>query len=448
MKFWISKASRNRKIASAHTVAPRHVSAKVGAVIAIASMIVAGFVTSSRADEYVLGPLDTLKVRVFEWRPSTGTTYEWTPLSGEFVVSAGGNLSLPIVGTIPAAGQTVEAVADAIGERLQKQVGLQKKPNASLEVAAYRPFFISGLVATPGKYSYSPGLTVLQALSMAGGLGPSDPNTLGIQRDALLSQGDLRSLDAERMALAARKARVDAILSDSETITFPTDLLARSENPLVAKMMEEENSLFETRRRSMDSELESLSQSKILAANQIKVLTAKSISLEKQIDMATKDLNSVNKLVSQGLTVSARQIGASQNLADLEARSLDTSLALVKTKQDLAKFDHDASEVRDKYRVDALTEASELRGRLALNTEKAQTTRAVLRNIANRSPAALAAIDNDGSPTFAISIDRHVGGVLRNLKVTDNDAIAPGDILRVERADAPLSSQLAEKAIQ
>jgi polysaccharide export outer membrane protein len=79
------------------------------------------WVSPASAADYILGPQDTLKIRVFEWRPSTGTVFEWVPLTGEFVISAAGNLSLPIIGTVPAAGMTLEQVSQNIGERLQMQ---------------------------------------------------------------------------------------------------------------------------------------------------------------------------------------------------------------------------------------------------------------------------------------------------------------------------------------
>ena len=84
------------------------------------------------AGDYKVGPQDKLKIRVFEWRPLSGAAYEWTPLDGEFVVSAGGNLSLPLVGAVPVEGRTTEEVASDIGARLKTQIGLQTSPVASV----------------------------------------------------------------------------------------------------------------------------------------------------------------------------------------------------------------------------------------------------------------------------------------------------------------------------
>lgn len=401
-------------------------------ILALAAGMLASAFGPAMAATYLLGPLDVLKIRVFEWRPSAGIAYEWVPLTGEFTVSASGTLSLPIVGTIPVAGKTPEEVSEIIGEQLQAQIGLQKKPNASIEISSYRPFFVTGAVGTPGKFNFLPGLTVTQALSMAGGTGSIDPKVMEIQREALVNQGDMRGFEAERLGLVARQARVDAMLANNSKINFPRELMDRSSQAAVMQVMRNEQALLDSHLRSMASDLSALEQSKVLAKNQIEGLKQKEASLTKQIDLANKDLSSVNKLVSQGLTVSSRQLGANQNLADLESRNLDVSLALLTTQQDLTKLDQDALAVVEKFKAAALTEAADLRDKLAANEEKMKTSQALLLNIEMRSPAALSALSADGRPRTITKISRTINGVAETFVVKDDDPVQPGDLIRVE----------------
>jgi len=401
-------------------------------IVALASGILASAFGPAIAATYLLGPLDVLKIRVFEWRPSAGIAYEWVPLTGEFTVSASGTLSLPIVGTIPVAGKTPEEVSDIIGEQLQAQIGLQKRPNASIEISSYRPFFVTGAVGAPGKFNFLPGLTVTQALSMAGGTGSVDPRVMEIQREALVNQGDMRGFEAERLGLLARQARVDAMLAKNSKISFPRELTDHSAQAAVLQVMRNEQALLDSHLRSMASDLSALEQSKVLAKNQIEGLKQKEASLTKQIDLANKDLSSVNKLVSQGLTVSSRQLGANQNLADLESRNLDVSLALLTTQQDLTKLDQDALAVVEKFKASALTEASDLRDKLAANEEKMKTSQALLLNIEMRSPAALSALSAEGRPRTITKISRNINGVTETFVVKDDDPVQPGDLIRVE----------------
>ncbi len=403
----------------------------VGAAIMLSAVLGS---TGVFAADYILGPQDKLRIRVFEWRPTTGAAIEWAPLTGEFVISAAGNLSLPIIGAVPAAGMTSEQVAESISERLKTQVGMQKRPNASVEVSEYRPFFLTGLVAKPGRYDYSPGLTVIQALSMGGGtFGLTDPNLVGLQREALVARGDLRSLEVERLSLLTRQARLDAITQGQPSISFPPELTARANEPLIDRMMKQERDLFDTRQRSLRTEVDALNQAKLLAANQIEALNSKAASLAKQIEMANKDVGTVSKLISQGLTVSSRELGANQNLAQLESQNLDVALANLKARQDIAKADGDIADVNNRYRVQALTEAADVRDRLAANREKAATTQALLDNVQARAPAAAASLAiEDSQRSLKTTIDRVVDGNLRIIAVGDNDAVAPGDVIRVE----------------
>ena len=417
-------------------------------LLALGTIVLASMLgmSSAYADDYVLGPQDKLRIRVYEWRPMTGSAVEWEPLTGEFVISASGNLSLPIIGIVPAAGMTSEQVAESIGERLKTQVGMQKRPNASVEVAQYRPFFLTGLVAKPGRYDYSPGLTVVQALSMAGGtFGVTDPTLVGLQREALVARGDLRSLDVERLSLLARQARLDAVIDNRPSISFPSEIMQRADDPLISRMMHEEQDLFDTRERSLRTEIDALNQAKLLASNQIEALTSKATSLAKQIELANKDVGTVNKLISQGLTVSSRELNANQNLAQLESQNLDVALANLKARQDIAKADGDIADVSNRYRTQALTEAADVRDRLAANREKAATTQALLDNIQARAPAAAASVaSEDPRRTLKTTIDRVVDGTLHSMAASDNDPVAPGDVIRVEDAKPQALTQTTD----
>ena len=120
--------------------------------------------------DYQLGAMDKLRIRVVEWQTAEGAVRDWSSISGDYMVGPSGNISLPFIGEMPAAGKTTAEIAAAIGEGLQQKLGLPDRPDASVELAEFRPVFVSGDVETPGKYQYDPQLTVLKAVSLAGGL--------------------------------------------------------------------------------------------------------------------------------------------------------------------------------------------------------------------------------------------------------------------------------------
>jgi polysaccharide biosynthesis/export protein len=107
---------------------------------------------------YHLGPGDRVRVIV----------YGDKELSDVFAIGDDGLVSLPLAGNLAASGRTPAELADAIAARL-KQRGMIEDPSVAVEVAAYRPIFILGEVIRPGQYPYEPGLTVIAAVSLAGG---------------------------------------------------------------------------------------------------------------------------------------------------------------------------------------------------------------------------------------------------------------------------------------
>lgn len=108
--------------------------------------------------EYRLGSGDTLRLIVFGDQR----------LSGEFRVNDDGNVAVPLIGNIQAAGRTVRELEATIGQQLQSQ-GVLRGSAVSVEVTAYRPFFILGEVERPGQFAFQPGMTVLTAVAIGGG---------------------------------------------------------------------------------------------------------------------------------------------------------------------------------------------------------------------------------------------------------------------------------------
>lgn len=91
-------------------------------------------------------------------------------LTGEYLVDGAGNISMPYVQTVAAAGTTASQLESMIAERLRR--GYLRDPKVSVQVTTLRPFYILGEVTTAGSYAYQPGMTVQNAIAIAGGYGP------------------------------------------------------------------------------------------------------------------------------------------------------------------------------------------------------------------------------------------------------------------------------------
>ncbi len=95
-------------------------------------------------------------------------TFGDSSLTGEFRVNDRGNIAVPLLGSIGAAGLTTSELEVSVADELQaKKILLH--PSVVVEVLGYRPIFILGEVEKPGEYPYQPGMTVLTAVAIAGG---------------------------------------------------------------------------------------------------------------------------------------------------------------------------------------------------------------------------------------------------------------------------------------
>ncbi len=68
-----------------------------------------------------------------------------------------------VVGEIEASGRTTSEIASDIADRLKAKAGLATRPDASVQIVKYRPYYVMGSVEKPGEYEYRPQLSVLQA---------------------------------------------------------------------------------------------------------------------------------------------------------------------------------------------------------------------------------------------------------------------------------------------
>lgn len=109
--------------------------------------------------DYVIGPDDVLGI-VF-WRD--------TEMTGDVTVRPDGNITLPLLRDIKAAGLRPDELREAITKAASKLIA---DPNVSVVVRQInsRNVFITGQVARPGAYPVSGQMDVVQLITVAGGL--------------------------------------------------------------------------------------------------------------------------------------------------------------------------------------------------------------------------------------------------------------------------------------
>jgi polysaccharide export outer membrane protein len=106
---------------------------------------------------YVIGPDDVLTISVWKDPDLTST----------LPVRPDGNISLPLLNDVQAAGLTPMQLAAAITERLKKYIGDPRVTVVVKEINS-KKIYVTGEVQHTGGLQMQPGMTVLQALADAG----------------------------------------------------------------------------------------------------------------------------------------------------------------------------------------------------------------------------------------------------------------------------------------
>jgi len=145
------------------------------------------------ADNYVLGPGDTIRIKVFGE----------DELDLETQLTDSGTLNYPFLGTIKVTGMTLKQVEQHIYQGLKGDYFVE--PNVFVGMVTYRPFYIHGEVKQPGAYPYQPGMTVDQAVALAGGL------TERANRDKVFVAREGSKSNKEKAVLSTRLKAGDTV---------------------------------------------------------------------------------------------------------------------------------------------------------------------------------------------------------------------------------------------
>ncbi|MFZ4856979.1 MAG: polysaccharide biosynthesis/export family protein [Desulfuromonadaceae bacterium] len=143
--------------------------------------------------DYQIGIGDVLAVTVYA-RPDLSTALSTGTGSKGSRVDGSGNIHLPLIGSVAAAGITVSAVRDRVETALRRYV---QEPSVVVEVAEYhsKPIYLMGQFRTPGVYYMDRPMTFLQGITLGNGF-DATANLRGVRllRDKKIAPVDVYSL--------------------------------------------------------------------------------------------------------------------------------------------------------------------------------------------------------------------------------------------------------------
>ncbi len=321
-------------------------------------------VNTAFAETYLLHPQDKLMLRAMRWDAPTAGYVSWDGVSGEYTVSPGGTLMIPLVGQIVVEGKSAEELAATLELDISRQVGMAEPPRMAVEVIDHLPIYVLGDVNAPGAYPYRPGLSAQQAMALAGG--PLRiPLDYGNEADLqpLRLGGEITVLTDQLAALAAERQRLIAEIASLENSDEAV------ENPLPAGLEAEILAAAQAAREGQGQQIRDL---QFQLNEQIDALRKQMEYHNQQIETTRQELENVSSLKEKGLVVNTRVSSLTNALNDLESKRLDLEIALLLARQQLSRAQRDELELLDNARSEALVnlnavqqQMTTLRSRLA-----------------------------------------------------------------------------------
>jgi polysaccharide export outer membrane protein/exopolysaccharide production protein ExoF len=339
---------------------------------------------------------------------------------------------------VRAAGSTTSDLAELIGSTLKSRIGLVEKPDVSIEVTQFRPFYIVGQVQKPGEYFYRPGMTVLQAMSVAGGLlRAADAAGSRLEREIISSKGELELLANELSALMARKARLDTELKRAEAIEYPQPLLDRQNEPFIRQAMEQERLIFESRKEGLETQLKALKQLKTFLEREVVSLSGQVGTHNTQLKLLKEELASVVTLSDKGLATAPRRLALERNVAQLEGEGMRMDSTLLRARQEISKTEIAILELDNKRSTEVTVELQQAQVNIERLSQKMETAERLLYESEVIAPRYFLDAGRPGRSRPLYTISRAVDGRVTEIPATESMIVEPGDTVKV---DMPLGS--------
>jgi len=377
--------------------------------------------------EYVLAPGDALEVSVVGM----------PDLKHRATIDVDGRASVPLVGKMKAAGLTVAELSEQVKSLLSRK-GLRARETDSVviispeevivEVVEYRPVYLNGDVERPGAQSYRPGMTVRQAIALAGGY-----NTMRFRsRDPFLDSSDFRSdysnLWIDFAKLKAEIARFQAELDGKSAFDPPRLSDVPVPTSATSNILDLESKRFSLDTADFAKQKQYLTGAVAQEDGRISVLNQQTQTEQQDADADAADYKEIKANFSKGILPMNRLSEARRLTLYSATRVLQTTALLDEVQLKRAELSRALEKLDDQRRMDLLekmqdatVQLNHVRSRLQSVSEKLLYA-GLARSQLVRGPG--------GEPD--IKVFRSENGTTATIAANDQTEVMPGDTVDVK----------------
>jgi HlyD family secretion protein len=185
---------------------------------------------------------------------------------------------------------------------------------------------------------------------------------------------------------AARAAREEAERDDADHVEFPKELLARSNNPDIAKAIDGERKQFEMRRAAREGKRAQLKERMAQLRDEIRGSESQIESKKKQVDWVAKELTGVHDLWSKNLIPYARLTALEREKERLEGERGQLIATIAQAKGKITETELQILQIDQDMRSEVGKDLAEIRAKTAELVEKKVAAEDQLKRVDIRAP--------------------------------------------------------------
>ncbi len=295
------------------------------------------------AAPYRIGAGDRIAIEVLE-QPA---------LSGEVLLQADGTVRLPRVGAVMLGGLTLPEAEALLTAQLKKALGLSD-PDVSIGIAAYRPVFVIGDVERPGAYAFSPGMTLLHAIALAGGYHRAEPGDATARLEVGRLAERQQQLDDALAISYVRLARFEAERDGAAAITASAAAAPLVTQERLAALLAQETAIMTERQVSLDASVKTFEQRRQQLNNEIAALEAQRDAKLQLASSLRREQDSLKDLIDKGLIPSPRVFELERTVISTEADRREVEAYISRARREIVLADQGELNLRSDRRLDIL----------------------------------------------------------------------------------------------
>ncbi|MBR0858128.1 polysaccharide biosynthesis/export family protein [Bradyrhizobium liaoningense] len=349
------------------------------------------------------------------------TFYQRMDLGGDYTVEPDGAISIPMLGRFVVKGRALDELRTDIAVSFMSMMG--RSANVEIRIAERSPVYVLGAVKNPGAYKHVPGMIVLHAIALAGGLDRGEGSLTGLIEGAREMER-LRSATVQVEHLLVRRARLEAERDGATSLSVPVQLVALAKEKMATRtFIATENTILRAEQARRLQQVREVASKTDSARSEVEALRRKLEQADAQRDMRLERLGDLQKLKDKGWATSTNVVALRTELSDIEAHRQDYLVQIAQAEARLM----DAEEAGPRLSSEDAANLAKAIANIDKEIAAAQETMASARALAG----VLQKKTNGATEAEAYEIVRQSREGPQTLSATEMSSLLPGDVIKV-----------------